>query len=135
VQWKGSVRSGYVHLCGFSDGERVRGARRRAPDTPGSRPAKSPLRALLGPSMGLAPSGPPQAAFKFAPGKFVLGSISSLQVGRDTASCLSRPQPRIPAGLTWLVNYASAILMPDSTPLTLSFLFFTEQPLSLRVLF
>ncbi|WP_313017997.1 hypothetical protein, partial [Atlantibacter hermannii] len=25
----------------------------------------------------------PQAAFKFAPGKFVLASISSLQVGRD----------------------------------------------------
>jgi len=39
--------------------------------------------ALLGPSMGLAPSGPPQAAFKFAPGKFVLASIYSLQVGRD----------------------------------------------------
>jgi len=39
--------------------------------------------ALLGPSMGLAPSGPPQAAFNFAPGKFVLASISSLQVGRD----------------------------------------------------
>ena len=97
---------GYVHLCGFSDGERVRGARRRAPDTPVSRPAKSPLRGSL-------------------------GSISSLQVGRDTASCLSRPQPRIPAGLTWLVNCASAILMPDSTPPTLRFLFFTEMFLSL----
>jgi len=60
-----------------------------------------------------------------------LGSISSLQVGRDTASCLSRPQARIPAGLTWLVNYASAILMPDSTAPTLRFLFFTEMFLSL----
>ncbi|TSJ58058.1 hypothetical protein FND52_08500 [Atlantibacter subterranea] len=45
-----------------------------------------------------------------------LGSISSLQVGRDATSCSSRPQTRIPAGLTWLVNYASAILMPDQHP-------------------
>ena len=52
-----------------------------------------------------------------------LGSISSLQVGRDTASCLSRPQPHIPVGLTWLVNYASAMLMPDTTP-RLTFLCF-----------
>jgi len=70
IQWKGSVRSGRFHLCGPSDGERVRGAPRRAPDTPGSRPTKSPLRGSL-------------------------ASISSLQVGRDTASCLSRPQARI----------------------------------------
>ncbi|MEX5413798.1 hypothetical protein, partial [Atlantibacter hermannii] len=55
----------------------------------------------------------------------------SLQVGRDATSCSSRPQPRFPAGLTWLVNYASAILMPDSTPPTVSVLFFTKQALSL----
>ena len=91
IQWKGSVRSGRFHLCGPSDGERVRGAPRRAPDTPGSRPTKSPLRGSL-------------------------ASISSLQVGRDTASCLSRPQARVHAGLTWLVNSGSAILMPDSPP-------------------
>ncbi len=47
---------------------------------------------LLGPSLGLAPSGPPQAAFKSAPGAFVH------------------------AGMTWLVNSGSAILMPDPTP-------------------
>ncbi len=58
---------------------------------PRSRPATSPLRGSL-------------------------ASISSLQVGRDTASCLSRPQPHIPVGLTWLVNCASAMLMPDTTP-------------------
>ena len=137
VRWNCSVRSDYVHLCGFSDGERVRDARRRVPDTPGSRPAKSPLRGSL-------------------------GSISSLQVGRDATSCSSRPQPAsmladlarqfrlgdFDAGLntpnfqififyraafvavrlfhnfsdsfvalkTWLVNSASAILMPDSPP-------------------
>ncbi len=49
---------------------------------------------LLGPSLGLAPSGPPQAAFKSAPGAFVH------------------------AGMTWLVNSGSAILMPDPTPPT-----------------
>ena len=105
IQWKGSVRSGRFHLCGLSDGERVRGAPRRAPDTPGSRPTKSPLRGSL-------------------------ASISSLQVGRDTASCLSRPQARVHAGLTWLVNSGSAILMPDPPP-TLIFLCFTERLLSL----
>ena len=47
---------------------------------------------LLGPSLGLAPSGPPQTAFKSAPGAFVH------------------------AGMTWLVNSGSAILMPDPTP-------------------
>jgi len=61
---------------------------------------------LLGPSLGLAPSGPPQAAFKSAPGAFVH------------------------AGLTWLVNSGSAILMPDPPP-TLDFLCFTERLLSL----
>jgi len=44
---------------------------------------------LLDPSLGLAPVGQPQAAFKSAPGAFVH------------------------AWLTWLVNYASARLMPD----------------------
>ena len=58
---------------------------------PRSRPATSPLRGSL-------------------------ASLSSLQVGRDTASCLSRPQARVHAGLTWLVNYASARLMPDQDP-------------------
>ncbi len=61
---------------------------------------------LLGPSLGLAPSGPPQAAFKSAPGAFVH------------------------AGLTWLVNSRSAILMPDPPP-TLNLLCFTERLLSL----
>ncbi len=51
---------------------------------------------LLGPSMGLAPSGPTQALFKSAPGAFVH------------------------AGLTWLVDCASAILMPDQNPLALA---------------
>ncbi len=90
-RWKGSVRSDSFHPWNRIDGERVRGAPRRAPDTPGSRPTKSPLRGSL-------------------------ASVSSLQVGRDTASCLSRPHPRIPAGMTWLVNSGSAILMPDPTP-------------------
>ncbi len=54
---------------------------------------------LLGPSLGLAPSGPPQAAFKSAPGAFVH------------------------AGLTWLVNSRSAILMPDPPPQLHDFLF------------
>ena len=85
---------------------------------------------LLGPSQGLAPSGPPQAAFNFAPGKFVLASISSLQVGRDATSCSSRPQARVHAGLTWLVNSRSAILMPDPPP-PLNLLCFTERLLSL----
>ncbi len=98
------ARGVFIHR-GFSDGERVRGAPRRAPDTPGSRPTKSPLRGSL-------------------------ASVSSLQVGRDTASCLSRPHPRIPAGMTWLVNSGSAILMPDPPP-TLDFLCFTERLLSL----
>ena len=89
--WKGSVRSYSFHPWSRIDGERVRGAPRRAPDTPGSRPTKSPLRGSL-------------------------ASISSLQVGRDTASCLSRPQARVHAGLTWLVNSGSAILMPDPLP-------------------
>ena len=84
IQWKGSVRSGRFHLCGLSDGERVRGAPRRAPDTPGSRPTKSPLRGSL-------------------------ASVSSLQVGRDATSCSSRPQARVHAGLTWLVNSGSSI--------------------------
>jgi len=104
VQRKGSVRSYSFHPWSRIDGERVRGAPRRAPDTPGSRPTKSPLRGSL-------------------------ASISSLQVGRDaymdTASCLSRPQARVHAGLTWLVNSGSAILMPVPTPLTLNFLCFT----------
>ena len=91
--WKGSVRSYSFHPWSRIDGERVRGAPRRAPDTPGSRPTKSPLRGSL-------------------------ASVSSLQVGRDTASCLSRPQARVHAGLTWLVNSGSAILMPDPTPPT-----------------
>ncbi len=90
-RWKGSVRSDSFHPWNRIDGERVRGAPRRAPDTPGSRPTKSPLRGSL-------------------------ASISSLQVGRDTASCLSRPQARVHAGLTWLVNSGSAILMPDPPP-------------------
>ncbi len=131
VQRKGSVRSYSFHPWSRIDGERVRGAPRRAPDTPGSRPAKSaalPLPSppfprfrsvvmlhpvahdlrpgLLGPSLGLAPSGPPQAAFKSAPGAFVH------------------------AGLTWLVNSGSAILMPDPPP-TLIFLCFTERLLFL----
>jgi len=92
------ARSVFIHR-GLGDGERVRGAPRRAPDTPGSRPAKSPLRGSL-------------------------ASISSLQVGRDTASCLSRPHPRIPAGMTWLVNSGSAILMPDPPPNFESFMFY-----------
>ncbi len=104
-RWKGSVRSDSFHPWNRIDGERVRGAPRRAPDTPGSRPTKSPLRGSL-------------------------ASISSLQVGRDTASCLSRPHPRIPAGMTWLVNSDSAILMPDPPP-TLNLLCFTERLLSL----
>ncbi len=91
------ARGVFIHK-GLSDGERVRGAPRRAPDTPGSRPTKSPLRGSL-------------------------ASISSLQVGRDTASCLSRPQARVHAGLTWLVNSDSAILMPDPTPQLHDFLF------------
>ncbi len=45
-------------------------------------------------------------------------------------SCSSRPHPRIPAGMTWLVNSGSAILMPDPPP-TLDFLCFTERLLSL----
>ena len=90
-RWKGSVRSDSFHPWNRIDGERVRGAPRRAPDTPGSRPTKSPLRGSL-------------------------ASVSSLQVGRDTASCLSRPHPRIPAGMTWLVNSGLAILMPDPPP-------------------
>ncbi|WP_334133386.1 hypothetical protein, partial [Atlantibacter hermannii] len=53
-----------------------------------------------------------------------LASISSLQVGRDTASCLSRPQARVHAGLTWLVNSGSAILMPDPPPNFESFMFY-----------
>ena len=130
--WKGSVRSYSFHPWSRIDGERVRGAPRRAPDTPGSRPTKSaalPLPSppfprfrsvvirhpafpdlrpgLLGPSLGLAPSGPPQAAFKSAPGAFVH------------------------AGMTWLVNSGSAILMPVPTPLTLNFLCFTRRFLSL----
>ena len=40
-RWKGSVRSDSFHPWNRIDGERVRGAPRRAPDTPGSRPAKS----------------------------------------------------------------------------------------------
>ena len=51
-----------------------------------------------------------------SPLRGALASVSSLQVGRDTASCLSRPQRHIPAGLTWLVNCASAMLMPDIKP-------------------
>jgi len=100
VQRKGSVRSYSFHPWSRIDGERVRGAPRRAPDTPGSRPTKSPLRGSL-------------------------VSISSLQVGRDATSCSSRPQARVHAGLTWLVNSGSAILMPVPTPLTLNFLCFT----------
>ncbi len=91
VQRKGSVRSYSFHPWSRIDGERVRGAPRRAPDTPGSRPTKSPLRGSL-------------------------ASISSLQVGRDATSCSSRPQARVHAGLTWLVNSGSAILMPDPPP-------------------
>jgi len=105
-RWKGSVRSYSFHPWSRIDGERVRGAPRRAPDTPGSRPTKSPLRGSL-------------------------ASISSLQVGRDATSCSSRPQARVHAGLTWLVNSGSAILMPDPTPPTFSFLCFTERILSL----
>ena len=41
VQRKGSVRSYSFHPWSRIDGERVRGAPRRAPDTPGSRPTKS----------------------------------------------------------------------------------------------
>ena len=67
---EGSVRSYSFHPWSRIDGERVRGAPRRAPDTPGSRPTKPPLRGSL-------------------------ASISSHQVGRDTASCLPRPQARI----------------------------------------
>ena len=63
------ARGVFIHK-GLSDGERVRGAPRRAPDTPGSRPTKSPLRGSL-------------------------ASVSSLQVGRDATSCSSRPQARI----------------------------------------
>ncbi len=100
IQRKGSVRSYSFHPWSRIDSERVRGAPRRAPDTPGSRPTKPPLRGSL-------------------------ASISSHQVGRDTASCLPRPQARVHAGLTWLVNSGSAILMPVPTPLTLNFLCFT----------
>jgi len=91
VQRKGSVRSYSFHPWSRIDSERVRGAPRRAPDTPGSRPTKPPLRGSL-------------------------ASISSHQVDRDTASCLPRPQARVHAGLTWLVNSGSAILMPDPPP-------------------
>ncbi len=55
----------------------------------------------------------PRSRLTTSPLRGSLASISSLQVGRDTASCLSRPQARVHAGLTWLVNYASAMLMPD----------------------
>ena len=105
VGWKGSVRSHSFHPWDRIDGERVRGAPRRAPDTPGSRPTKPPLRGSL-------------------------ASVSSLQVGRDATSCSSRPQARVHAGLTWLVNSRSAILMPDPPP-TLNLLCFTERLLSL----
>jgi len=99
------ARGVFIHK-GLSDGERVRGAPRRAPDTPGSRPTKSPLRGSL-------------------------ASVSSHQVGRDATSCSSRPQARVHAGLTWLVNSGSAILMPDPTPPTLNLLFFAGLFLSL----
>ena len=85
------VRQAVVAQCGTGDRERAKGGIAPPLCNPRSRPVTSPLRGSL-------------------------ASISSLQVGRDTASCLSRPQAHIPVGLTWLVNYASAMLMPDTTP-------------------
>ncbi len=95
---KGYVRQTFVAQRGTGVRERAKGGYRSPLCNPRSRPATSPLRGSL-------------------------ASISSLQVGRDTASCLSRPQARVHAGLTWLVNYASAMLMPDTTP-RLTFLCF-----------
>ena len=90
VLWKGYVRQAVVAQRGTGVRERAKGGYRSPLCNPRFRPATSPLRGSL-------------------------ASISSLQVGRDTASCLSRPQAHIPVGLTWLVNYASARLMPDTT--------------------
>ncbi|GEM_PF-3201231 len=104
-RWKGYVRCSGKVTYGAVEGLRspgvcgsmrhwctrtCKGGYRSPLCNPRSRPTTSPLRGAL-------------------------ASISSLQVGRDTASCLSRPQPHIPVGLTWLVNYASAMLMPDQS--------------------
>ncbi|VDZ73971.1 Uncharacterised protein [Atlantibacter hermannii] len=105
VGWKGSVRSHSFHPWDRIDGERVRGAPRRAPDTPGS--GQQNRRCAV-------PS-PPFPRFR---------SVV------DATSCSSRPQARVHAGLTWLVNSRSAILMPDPPP-TLNLLCFTERLLSL----
>jgi len=98
MQWKCYVRQAVVAQRGTGVRERAKGGIAPPLCNPRSRPATLPLRGAL-------------------------ASISSLQVGRDTASCLSRPQPHIPVGLTWLVNYASAMLIPDTTP-RLTFLCF-----------
>ncbi|VDZ73945.1 Uncharacterised protein [Atlantibacter hermannii] len=74
------------------------------------------LTANVSGALPAAPRHPRLPANKIGGSAASLASISSLQVGRDTASCLSRPHPRIPAGMTWLVNSGSAILMPDPTP-------------------
>ena len=115
-RWKGSVRSGQRSFVYTVEGFRSLGAfssmwpqRRRTCQ------GRSPPR----------PRHPRLPANKIGGLAASLASISSLQVGRDTASCLSRPQARVHAGLTWLVNSGSAILMPVPTPLTLNFLCFT----------
>ncbi|HAU4399348.1 TPA: hypothetical protein F6V94_02215 [Serratia marcescens] len=48
---------------------------------------------LLSPSLGLAPSGPLQAAFKSAPGRFFLPPPYRIEAGCDRRPCLSHLKP------------------------------------------
>ncbi|PKR40194.1 hypothetical protein CU560_20180 [Serratia ureilytica] len=51
------------------------------------------LPTLLSPSLGFAPSGPLQAAFKSAPGRFVLSPPYRIEAGCDRRPCLSHLKP------------------------------------------
>ena len=88
------VRLFDVYLCDIGVRERIRDARRHVPDTPDSRPTKSAAMPL--------PSTPSP--------RLRSGEI------RHPAFFVLR---RIPAGLTWLVDSAPAIMMPDQNPLAL----------------
>ncbi|AWL71249.1 hypothetical protein DKC05_28170 [Serratia marcescens] len=48
---------------------------------------------LLSPSLGLAPAGALQAAFKSAPGRFVLSPPYRIEAGCDRRPCLCRLKP------------------------------------------
>ena len=55
---------------------------------------------LLGPSMGLAPSGPTQALFKIAPGNFVLSRFASIRHPWRIDLVFRATARRFPAGTT-----------------------------------